>query len=80
MLRDESTIEINGREYTYAIGESGSYVRLYCGDPFGDNFEIYDVALMADWLECTCGDFTFRGSKTGRQCKHIVACRECGLI
>lgn len=43
--------------------------------------EIIDVAVMADGrLSCTCGDFAWKAGKENRDCKHIAALREQGLL
>lgn len=79
-------IAINGKFYNYDVldiddVEVLGLVTLQIGSPFMDDFETYDVSLhLGGYYECTCADFTYRGSKSGVLCKHVVACRECGLI
>ena len=42
---------------------------------------VYTVSAARDGsYACECGDWTFRGSETGRPCKHLVAAKEAGLL
>lgn len=43
--------------------------------------EFHDVARHVYGAECSCGDFVFRRDGIDEQgCKHIKACRACGLL
>ena len=61
-------IGINGKEYIAEIGKSS--VRLWPNEQKGS----YDVFLT----HCTCDDWKYRGRQ--RPCKHMVACRQLGLL
>ena len=38
------------------------------------------VAEGFEGLSCSCGDQTYRQTPNGGQCKHLAACRACGLF
>lgn len=78
-------IAINGKRYEWCHCGPGdgvhSHVRLSIGDPFTDEFEVYDVVQFeAGYFECSCADFIYRSGPTGFLCKHIAGCRKCGLL
>jgi predicted nucleic acid-binding Zn finger protein len=48
-------------------------------DVFNESNEaVYQVDLVKKGWTCTCPHFTYRLSKTGGECKHIVGVRTCG--
>lgn len=84
-LLGEQHLTINGKVYDFGVcvPEEGykAHVRLSVGDPFSDDFEIYDVVLLeAGYYECTCADFIYRSGPSGYLCKHIRACRDLNLM
>ena len=36
--------------------------------------------ISAGNYDCTCADFIYRGAGDGRECKHIIAVRELGIM
>lgn len=86
-LIDERRIEINGQVYEYERLKLPptrcclACVRLYKGEVFTSDFDVRDVAILEDGrTDCTCEDFIYRSGPAGKECKHIVACRDRGLL
>ncbi len=61
--------------------EAVAHVRLEKLNGSGETIDTYDCAIDTDGKPtCSCGDFNFRGEKTGKPCKHLEALTLFGLL
>lgn len=86
-LLSQDVLLINGVEYFIerlvlpATRCCRSCVRLHNGEVFTPTHKVIDVVVLDNGrTECDCEDFIYRASQQGRECKHIIACRDVGLL
>jgi hypothetical protein len=71
--REERALELHQKysDFFVRIGPSDWYI---LSQDSGKRYRVHYPAETAEEESCSCRDFQYRGSNTGRPCVHILAC------